>query len=49
LPARLRTAKVPTTDASSETPPITSGYIATALCSLNVRTPSSITATAVTA
>ena len=36
-------------DAISETPPITSGYTATSPSSLNVRTPSSITATAVTA
>ena len=40
---------MPMIEAISETPPITSGKIATWLSGLNVRTPRSITATAVTA
>ena len=45
----VRTAKVPMIEAMIDTPPITSGYTATASSSLNARTPSSMTATAVTA
>ena len=45
----VRTANVPMIDATIATPPSTSGYSATAVWSVNVRTPSSMTATAVTA
>src|SRR3954447_19660936 len=45
----VRTANVPTIEAMIATPPSTRGYSATAVWSVNVRTPSSMTATAVTA
>jgi len=44
-----RTAKVPITEATIEMPPRINGYSATALFWWNSSTPSSITATAVTA
>jgi hypothetical protein len=51
LPVVVRTANVPMIDATIETPPSTSGNSTTCVASSleNVRTPSSMTATAVTA
>ena len=49
LPAADLTANVPRIEAMIATPPSTSGYSAAAVSCWKVRTPSSITATAVTA